>query len=377
MHIEMDETQRAVVDAAEKLIAAKYGDDVRRHTLEDAARVAPGLWAGLAELGLMGLGISEEYGGAGGTFADVAGLLELFGRTLVVEPFAASTVVAAYALGEAGSAAQKAEILPGVAEGRTRLAFAHNEPDTRHSVDDIALSATKRGDGWRLEGRKTVVAGAPLADWLIVSARTSGKPGDRAGLSLFLVPAKAAGMRLRAYPLLGGGAAGDVFFEGVDLSASALLGAEGGAYDLVSRTIDRAIVAQCCTAMGAMAKLQEITLDYIKSRKQFGQPIGKFQALQHRMVDMTMAMHLARPMVNLAVSRADEADEAQRAPAVAAAKARVILSAQEVGRGAIQLHGGIGMTMEYDAGRYFRLLTEIEHVYGDLDTQVERYALSA
>ena len=377
MHIEMDETQRAVVDAAEKLIAAKYGDEARRRTLEAGDRHASELWAGLAELGLMGLGIDEEHGGAGGTFADVAGLLELFGRTLVVEPYAASTVVAAHALSHAGSAAQKADILPGVAEGRTRLAFAHNEPDTRHSVEDIALAATRRGDGWRLEGRKTVVAGAPLADWLIVSARTSGQPGDRAGLSLFLVPANAAGVRLRAYPMLGGAAAGDVFFEGVDLPASALLGAEGGAYGPLSQTIDRAIVAQCCTAMGAMSRLQELTLDYIKSRKQFGQPIGKFQALQHRMVDMTMAMHLARPMVNLAVSRADEADEAQRAPAGSAAKARVILSAQAVGRGAIQLHGGIGMTMEYDAGRYFRLLTEIEHVYGDLDTQVERYALSA
>lgn len=373
MDFTLTETQSLLKDTAERLVREKYTFDDRKKIVSGEKSYSPELWDEFAALGLLGVEISEDCGGIGGSFADLAIVLESFGRGLVVEPYLSTVVIGAGLINAAGGA-QRNDLLTQIAAGTLKLALAHGEAKARYTLNHVETRARKDGDSYIINGSKAVVLGADSADKLIVSARTDGGVTDRQGISLFLVDAKAAGVHMRTYRNMDDRGAAEVTFENVRVSPSALLGDAGGALPLIEAANDRGAAALCCEAIGAMKAVNEITLEYLKTRNQFGRPIGKFQVLQHRMADMAMAEEQARSMVYLAVDFANAADAAERAQAISAAKVQISHSGQIVGRGAVQLHGGIGMTIELIVGHYMRRLTSIEKMFGDIDWHITRFA---
>ena len=374
MDFTLSDTQQMLQDTAVRLVRERYGFEDRKKILASPDGFSRRMWATYAELGLLGIEMEEEHGGIGGTFQDLAIVLEAFGAGLVVEPFIPTVVLGAGLVRAAGTDAQKADILPRVAEGAHFLAFAHGEPRSRYTLTAVSTTARADGDGFVLDGHKAVVLGGDCADTFIVSARTAGGPRDRDGLSLFLVPRDAAGLTVRGYPTVDGTRAAEVVLAGVRVPRSALLGPEGGALPFVEQALDRGCAALCAEAIGVMQALNALTLDYLKTRTQFGVPIGSFQVLQHRMVDMVIAQEQAKSMAILAADRADSADAQERARAVSAAKVQIGRSGRHVGQEAIQLHGGIGITDEYAAGHYFKRLTAIDRTFGDADFHLTRFA---
>jgi alkylation response protein AidB-like acyl-CoA dehydrogenase len=374
MEFALNETQVLLRDTAARLVRDRYGFEPRKKILATPRGFSDELWSEYAALGLLGVEIDEDLGGSGGTFADLAVVLEAFGRGLVVEPYLPTVVLGAGLIARAGNAVQKEALLQPLAAGECKLALAYGEPNARYSLNHVETTARPDGAGYLLNGHKAVVLGADSADWLIIAARTSGAATDRAGISLFLAERKTPGLDIRAYPNIDDRRAAEVALEAVRLPAQALLGAAGEGLPHLEAAIDRGAAALCCEAVGAMAALNEVTLDYLKTRTQFGRPIGKFQVLAHRMADMVMAEQQARSMAILAAEQANSRDAAARAKAISAAKVQIGISAQIVGRGAIQLHGGIGLTMEYVAGHYFRRLTAIEMMFGDQAYHLARFA---
>lgn len=369
MEFKDTETQTLLRDTAMRLMREKYDFEARKKIVASPQGWSAAMWQEFASLGLLGVDASEEQGGSGGTFADLAVVLESFGRALVVEPYLSSNVLGAGVLRAAGG---QDELLAQVAAGATRLALAYAEPAGRFNAAHVATSARAGGGGWRLNGHKAVVLDAPDAETLIVSARTSGAVRDANGISLFAVPRRADGVTLRAYRLMDDRNAADVILENV--AAGALLGPADKGLPLLEAALDRGTAALCCEAVGAMDAVNDLTLEYIKTRQQFGRPIGKFQVLQHRMADMMLAAQSARSMMYLAIDNADNRDAKLRAKTISAAKVQIGKTGTEVGRGAIQLHGGIGMTEEYVAAHYFRRLTAIEKLLGDTDFHIDRFA---
>jgi len=374
MEFALNDMQQMLQDTATRLVRDRYSFEQRKQIVAAADGYSPELWSEFASLGLLGIEIDEAYGGSGGSFQDVAVVLDAFGRGIVVEPYISTVVVGAGLIAAAGTEAQKEAILPRVASGEMKLALAYAEPDGRYTASHVATTAKPSGDGYVLDGRKAVVLGADSADMLIVSARTSGATTDPQGLSLFLVERGAKSLDIRAYPNLDDRRAAEVTLEGVHVAADALIGPRDAGLSVLDPALDRGAAALCCEAVGVMSALNEQTLEYLKTRQQFGRPIGKFQALQHRMADMAIAEQQARSMAFLAADQANNPDPAARAQAVSAAKVQIGQSAQVVGRGAIQLHGGIGLTMEYSAGHYFRRLTAIEMMFGDIGYHLARFA---
>lgn len=360
---------------ADRLVRERYDVGVRKAIVNSGDGFSRQFWKQLAELGLLGIEIPEEYGGHGGAFADIAVVLESFGRGLVIEPYLSTVVLGAGLILAAGRKAQMSDFLPMIASGDMFLALAYTEAQSRYALNHVATQARRIDTGYVLDGRKVIVLGADTADRLIVSARTSGSVGDRAGISLFLVDPRAAGVSMRAYANVDDRHAADVVLDGVIVEKSALVGSENLGLAPLEAAIDRGAAAACCEALGAMGALNALTLDYLKTRVQFGRPIGTFQVLQHRMVDMVMAEHQARSMLFLAIDRACSDDAQARGQAVSAAKAQIDACGQTVGRGAIQLHGGIAMTTEYVAGHYFRRLIAIEKMMGDRAYHLQRYSM--
>ncbi len=374
MDFNLTDTQQMLRDTAARLIRERYGFEQRAKILASEEGFSRQMWATFAEMGLLGVEIAEEFGGIGGTFQDLAIVLEAFGRGMVVEPFLPTVVLGAGLLRAAGNEEQKSKLLPRVAEGSLFLAFAHGEPRSRYSLTHVTTTATGDAQGYTLKGAKAVVLGGDCADILIVSARTSGGPDAQDGLSLFLVERGAPGLKIRGYPNVDGTRAAEVTLEDVRVPHSALLGPEGGAFPFIQQAIDRGIAALCAEAVGNMQALNEVTLDYLKTRTQFGVPIGSFQVLQHHMVDMYIAHEQARSMSILAADRADSADAQARTRAISAAKVQIGRSGRFIGQQAIQMHGGIGTTIEYSAGHYFKRLTTIDRTFGDADFHLTRFA---
>lgn len=374
MDFSLTETQSLLKDTADRLVRERYSFDDRKKILQGAAGYSPALWDEFAALGLLGVEIAEDCGGSGGSFADLAVVLEALGRGLVVEPFVSTVVVGAGLVQGGATGERRSDLLTRVAAGTLKLALAHGEAKARYELERVETRARREGAGFVLSGAKAVVLGGDSADLLIVSARTEGDVGDRNGISLFLVDASAKGVHRRIYRNMDDRGAAEIILDAVRVSESDLLGPLNGALALIEAAHDRGAAALCCEAIGAMKAVNEITLEYLKTRVQFGRPIGKFQVLQHRMADMAMAEEMARSMVYLAIDFANEGDSAARAAAISAAKAQISQSAQVVGRGAIQLHGGIGVTDEYIAGHYFRRLTAIEKMFGDVDFHIARFA---
>lgn len=368
------ETQRMIADAVSALLADRHDFETRRRRIRAGATHSESLWAELADQGVLGAEIDEAHGGAGGALADLLAVMEPCGSALVNEPLVASLVLSAGLIQKAGSESQKAAFLPGLASGACKAAVAHGERRARDHLDWVEAAAVRTEGGWRLNGAKQVVQGADVADLLIVSARASGLPDDGAGVSLFLMPADQAGLSRRAYPVYDGSGAADLTLDGVVLPDEALLGEEGRGLPLIHWAWDRAAAAVCVEAVGAMQALRDLTLDYIKTRKQFGQPIGRFQVLQHRMADLHMSVELSRSMALLAVSAAGEEDADKRARGLSAAKVAIAAACRDVGQSAVQLHGGVALTEEYAAGHYFKRLTLIERQFGDRAHHLSRYA---
>lgn len=367
------ETQRMIADAVSALLADQHEFETRRQRIHAGATHSETLWNELADLGIFGAEIDEAHGGTGGPLADLLAVMEPFGASLVNEPVIPSLVLSAGLIQKAGTEAQKAAYLPHLASGTTKAATAHTERRARDHLYWVETTATKTEAGWVLSGSKQVVQGADLADVLIVSARTSGEAGDASGISLFIVSADQAGLSRRPYPVYDGSGAADLTLDDVVVTEDALLGGEGQGLELIQWAWDRGNAAICVEAVGAMQAMRDLTLDYIKTRQQFGQPIGKFQVLQHRMADLHMQVELARSMSLLAISATEETEADKRAHKLSAAKIAIATACREVGQSAVQLHGGVALTDEYSAGHYFKRLTLIERQFGDRDHHMDRY----
>ncbi|MDE2008250.1 MAG: acyl-CoA dehydrogenase family protein, partial [Rhodospirillales bacterium] len=361
MDFDLSDEQRLLKDSAERLIAERYSFENRKKYMAEPEGYSRALWAQYAELGLLGLPFPESLGGFGGGAAETMIVMEAFGRGLILEPYFATVVLGGGLIRHLASPAQQQEWVPLIAAGKLRLAFAHLERQSRWNLADVGTAARQDGAFWVLNGAKGVVLHGEAADSLLVTARVSGARTARDGIGLFLVDAAAPGVTRRGYPTQDGLRAAEISFDGA--RAEAVLGAPGDALPGIEWAVDEAIAALCAEAVGAMAAMQEATLDYLKTRKQFGRAIGSFQALQHRAVDMLTAVEQARSMALFATVMAAEPDATERARAISAAKAQIGRAGKQVGQEAIQLHGGIGMTMEYQVGHYFKRVTMIDQMF--------------
>jgi pimeloyl-CoA dehydrogenase small subunit len=374
MDFDLSEEQRLLRDSVERLLVDHYGFDKRRSYLAEPAGWSRGLWAQYAELGLLGLSFPEDYGGFGGGPIEVMLVMEAFGRVLALEPYLATVVLSGTALRLAGSEAQKAAMLPRVAKGDVILAFAHGERQARYDMTDVLTTAKPKGGGWVLDGAKSVVPHGDSAQRLVVSARTSGERDDPAGITLFIVDAAANGLARRAYPMRDGTRAAEISLSQVEVGKDDVLGEVGAAFPVIERIVEAGIAATAAEAVGAMETMQAMTLEYLKTRTQFGRPIGQNQVLQHRATEMLMELERGRSMAMLAAMMVDEPDPAERAHNIAMAKVGVGQASKFVSQNAIQLHGGIGMTEEYAVGHYFRRCMVIEHTFGDTAHHLSRLA---
>jgi alkylation response protein AidB-like acyl-CoA dehydrogenase len=301
-------------------------------------------------------------------------VMEAFGKRLVIEPYLASVVLGASAIVLGGTEEQRKVLLPRVANGKFKLAFAHGEPTSRYSPARVQTTARMEAGQWVIDGRKSVVLHGAVSDLLIVSARTSGGVDDPHGISLFFVNPGEAGVAGREYPTYDGMRAAEVEFQNVRVNSESLIGVLDQAHPLIELVIERGIAALCAEAVGCMEALNEKTLEYLKTRQQFGVPIGKFQVLQHRMVDMLIQYEQAKSMACLAAVKVDSPNPNERKRAVSAAKEFIGRAGRFVGQQAIQLHGGMGMTDELDVGHYFKRLTAIDTTFGDSDFHLQRFA---
>jgi pimeloyl-CoA dehydrogenase small subunit len=374
MDFDLTEDQRLMVESVGKLLADAYSFEQRKALLKAEPGWSPALWSRYAEQGLLGLPIAEEHGGFGGGAVEVMLLMQEFGRHLVLEPYLASVVLGGTALRLAGNADQQGEILPAIAAGTTKLAFAHYERQARYDMTDLLTTATPMDGGFVLEGAKSVVLHGDCADRLVVSARTAGGRDDRDGISLFLVEGDAPGVARRGYALRDGTRAAEIALSDVKVPAHALLGERDAALPVIERVVQAGIAATAGEVVGAMEAMQAMTLDYLKTRQQFGRPIGDNQALQHRAAEMMVALEQGRSMAMLAAMMVEEPDAEERARSIAMAKVGVGQSGRFVSQNAIQLHGGIGMTEEYAVGHFFRRVMVIEHLFGDTAHHLDRLA---
>jgi pimeloyl-CoA dehydrogenase small subunit len=374
MDFDLTEEQRLLRDSVERLLADHYAFDKRRSYLAQPEGWSRGLWARYAELGLLGLPFPEKYGGFGGGPVEVMLVMEAFGRVLGLEPYLATVVLGSTALRLAGNEEQKSAILPQIAEGEVILAFAHGERQARYDLSDVLTTAVPKDRRWVLEGAKSVVLHGDSAQRLVVSARTAGERDYHDGITLFLVDAAANGVARRAYPMRDGTRAAEISLSGVEVGEEDVLGEVGAGFPVIERVVEAGIAATAAEAVGAMDTMQAMTLEYLKTRTQFGRPIGQNQALQHRATEMLMELERGRSMAMLAAMMVEEPDPAERAHNIAMAKVGVGQASKFVSQNAIQLHGGIGMTEEYAVGHYFRRCMVIEHTFGDTAHHLSRLA---
>ena len=377
MDFNFTDEQNMIRDSLSRLIREKYDFETRQKAVHSELGRDPALWAQFAELGLLMAPFSEEDGGLGGSAIDAMVVMEEFGKGIVTEPFVPSVVCGGGFLKHAGTASQKEHHLTGIMSGEQIFAFAYAEPRGRYNLADLETTAKKDGAGYVLNGHKAVVIGAPWATHFIVTARTSGGQRDAGGVSVFVVERDAAGVTTRDYPTVDARRASEVYFENVSVPAEHLIGEADNGLPLIEKVADEAIAAICAEACGVMGVAHQMTVDYSRERKQFGTPIGKFQVLQHRMVDMFMEHQQAISMTYMATLKLDE-DEATRKMAASAAKVKIGQAGRFVGQEAIQIHGGMGMTEELAVGHYFKRLTMINAELGNVDHHLKRFtALSA
>lgn len=374
MDFDLTEEQSILKDSLDRLLAAGYGFEQRKRAMGSPEGWSAEMWRSYAEMGLMALPFSEEDGGIGGGPAETMIVMEALGRVLALEPYFPTVVLGGGFLRLGGSAAQRAEHIPGVVDGSRKLAFAQAERHSRYDLHHVETTARRDGSGYILSGAKGVVLHGDSADTLVVTARTAGGTRDEGGIGVFLVDANAAGVSRQGYVMQDGLRAAEILLDGVKVGADAVLGDSEGGLPLVRRVVDQAIAALAAESVGVMSAMHALTLDYIKVRKQFGVPIGMFQALQHKAVDIYVALEQARSITLYATTMADSDDAAERARAMHAAKVEIGRGGRLAGENAIQLHGGVGMTMEYAIGHYFKRMTMIDLTFGDHDHHLRALA---
>jgi alkylation response protein AidB-like acyl-CoA dehydrogenase len=365
MDFEPSDDQRLLVESVTRMLSNTYGFAQRKGYMTLPEGYSPAVWSQFAEQGLLGLPFAETYGGFGGGAQEVMLVMQAFGRVLVLEPFFPTVVLAGAALNFAGGAEQKAALLPAIAEGRLKMAFAHGERQARYDLTDVVTTAKRSGSGWMLDGSKTVVSHGEAADKMIVSARTGGERYDADGITLFLVDTGASGVARRGYVSRDDSRAADVSLSNVSVADADVLGTVGKGLPIIQRVVEAGIAATAGETVGAMEAMNEMTLEYSKTRVQFGNPIGSYQVVQHRLADMFMAQEQGRSMAMLASMSIDNPDEAARARDIALAKVGIGQAGRYVSQSAVQMHGGIAMTEEYAVGHYFRRCMVIERLFGD------------
>jgi len=368
------EEQLALQDTLRRWIARDYDFERRRALAASPLGYSEAAWASYADLGLLAVPFPEEFGGLGGNGVDVMAVMELVGEGLLLEPYLSTVVLCGGLLRDAASKSVQAALLPEIAAGKLQIALAAYEAAGRYDLAHVACKAEKVGDVWRLRGRKTVVLDAPSANYLLVSGRSGGATTDAGGVSLFLVPRDAPGLSVHAYPTQSGSRAGDVQLDDVSVDDAAVIGVPGQALGILERAVDRAAAALCAEALGIVIALNQATLGYLKSRKQFGVPIGTFQALQHRMAEIYIAAEQVRSMAIVAAVNADAEDPATRSRAIAGAKAYVGQASRFIGQQAVQMHGAMGIVDELNVSHYFKRLTLIDLTFGDADYHLARYS---
>lgn len=373
MDFNFTDEQQLIQESVERFIQDEYDFDTRQKLAASDDGFSRDNWAKFAELGWLGVSFPEEAGGFGGGPVETMIVMEAFGRGLVTEPYLPTVVLAGGLVARHGSDAQKADVLSKVIEGDLMMALAFAEPQSRFNLADVTTRAEADGDGFVLSGHKAVVFGAASAGKIIVSARTAGDIRERDGVTLFLVDNDADGLSRRDYRTVDGLRASEVLLDGVKVGADAVIGPVGGGLALLEEAIDHGTVAVCAEAVGAMKVLHDTTHEYLKTRQQFGQPIGRFQVLQHRMVDMFIHYEEAKSMALMATLRVGE-DAEVRARAVSAAKVQIGKSARFIGQESVQLHGGMGMSDELNVGSYFKRLTMIEALFGNTDYHLNKFA---
>lgn len=372
MDFTLTEEQQLLADSIARFLGKEYGIEKRNAIAASEDGISREMWGRFAEFGWLGIGTPEEFGGLGGSAVETAMVMEGIGRHLVVEPYLPTVILGAGLLRRGGP--KMAALLPPLAEGRLTLALAHEEPKARFDLAHVKTKAAREGGTFKLSGHKAVSLNAQHADQIVVSARTGGGHDDANGITLFLVPKSAPGLTLVPYRTVDNLRAAEVKLNGVIVEAGSMVGPLDGGISLLAQTVDEALVALSAEAVGAMQMLLEMTREYLKTRKQFGVPIGSFQVLQHRLVDMFMAVELARSTTNFAARALADGDASYRARAAAAAKVQVGRAARLVGQEAVQMHGGMGMTKELAVGHYFKRLAMIDMLFGNSDHHERRFA---
>jgi alkylation response protein AidB-like acyl-CoA dehydrogenase len=372
MDFRYSEEQLALQDTLQRFISRDYDFERRRALARSPLGFSAEAWERYAELGLLALPFPEEFGGLGGSGVDVMAVMEQVGQGLLLEPYLSTVVLCGGLIRDAASEPIKRSILPQIAAGKLQMALAVYEASGRYDLAHVACTAVEAGGGWTLSGRKAVVIDAPSADYFLVSARSAGRVSDTEGVSLFLVPRDAPGVTTLPYPTQSGGRAADL--ELTNVSPKAVIAIPGRALGIIERAVDSAIAALCAEALGIVMALNQATLNYLKTRKQFGVPIGAFQALQHRMAEMIIAAEQARSMAIIAAVHVDVDDVAKRRRAISGAKAYVGQAARFVGQQAVQLHGAMGMVDDVIVSHYFKRLTMIDMSLGDADFHLARFS---
>ena len=374
MNFSLNEEQRLLADSAERFVRENCSLERRRALVSSELGFSERNWRQMAGLGWLGVNVPEACGGTGGGPVETMVLMEAFGTGLALEPYFPSVVLGANLVAMAGSEAQMQDVLPALVAGELKLAFAWIEAQSGYDLFDVETRAARRDGGYVINGTKGVVLGAATADRLIVSARTGGDSRDRDGIGLFLVDRGADGVRLRGYRTVDGLSAAELDFEDVTVGGDSVLDDPHDALPVIEAVSERAIAALCAEAVGVMDVIVRSTAEYLKTRKQFGRPIGSFQVLQHQFTDMLMASEEARSMMHVATLRLGERDGRLRAKALSGAKHLVGRHGRLIGQRTIQLHGGMGMTEEMAVGHYFKRLTMIDVMFGDEAYHLKRYA---
>ena len=375
MNFNHTEERQMLADTLSRFIREKYTIESRNDAAASKIGYQPKIWSALADLGIIGSLFSEEDGGFGGDEIsmafDIAVVFEALGQGLVIEPFLNNAILAGGAIAEAGTDQQKS-LLAAIIDATNIAGFAHYEPDTHYELEKVSTTAEKQNGKWVLNGSKAVVKHAEVADFFVVSARSDGQHNDPAGISLFIIPADADGVSVQGYNTFDGGRAAELALKNVTLEASALLGTEGEAYPVLERVVGKGLLALSAEAIGAMEVAKQSTVEYLQTRQQFGVPIGKFQALQHRMAELFIEIEQARSSVINAAAALDK-DRITRERALSAAKYTVGNVGRQVAEEAIQMHGGVGMAWELALGHYAKRLIFIDHELGDADHHLGRY----
>jgi pimeloyl-CoA dehydrogenase small subunit len=367
MDFTLTDEQRLLRESVERLFADLYAFDARKRYSQEPGGWSRDMWRRYAELGLLGLPFEEQHGGSAGGSVETMIVMETLGRALALEPYLATVVLAGGLLRLGGSDVMRTDLLPKIASGDLILAFAHAERQSRYDLADIATTARRDGSGYVIDGAKSLVLHGDSAANFVVSARLAGGQSERDGIGLFLIDASAKGLSTRGYATVDGMRAAELTLTGVRVDADAIIGEPGAAFPLIERCVDMTMAALAAEAVGAMASMHDLTIDYMKTRKQFGVAIGGFQVLQHRAADMLIALEQARSMAMLATMMAAEDNVFERRQAISAAKVQIGRSGRLIGQQAIQIHGGIGMTMEASIGHYFKRVTTIDSMFGDAD----------